>query len=108
AERVENALAEELIERHAGGDLDDAAEGVEAGLCAIGPAGAGLEFERGRAEAWDVAGEIFFRAAIELAGLGVADGSAGEAGDVSQQIADRDVVFGRNGVEERHGAGRGR
>jgi hypothetical protein len=48
-ERLENLLAQELIEALAGGDFDDAAERVKPGAGAITPAGSRLEVQRGRA-----------------------------------------------------------
>jgi hypothetical protein len=49
AERLADALLEELAERHAGNDLDQAPQHI--GRAAVPPGGAGLEFQRQLADA---------------------------------------------------------
>src|SRR5207247_3092294 len=103
AERIENTLPEELVQSHAGSDFDDAAEGIESGLRAVGPAGAGLELQRRSAQPRNIACQIFFRPAVQLSYLAGAHGAAPQAGDVGQQIANGDLALGRHGVEMRFG-----
>src|SRR5262249_25884027 len=100
-QRFEYALAEELIERLPGRDLHNSAQRVEAGLRTICPTRAWLELQRRGSQARNVAGQVILRPAIELKPLMVADDAAGEAGNVSQQIADGDLAPGGYGVERR-------
>ncbi len=103
SERLEQALPQELIERLSRHDLDDAAEGVEAGLRAVGPARAGLELERAHAEPRDVVRERVGRLAGDrgLADVAVAHRAAREARGVREQVADGDLALGGHRVEPR-------
>ena len=95
---------EEFVERHAGYDLEHAAERLEACAGAVGPARAGLELERRAAEARDVVGQRFAVAARDGLDRGVAHRAAAEARDVRQQILDRDLALRGTRVEARRRA----
>ena len=61
AERLEDPLAQELIEGLSGCDLDDPPERVDAGEPAVAPLGAGLEVERRAAQLRNMGGEVLAR-----------------------------------------------
>ena len=105
AERIEDARAEEPIERHARGDLDHAAQRLEAGAGAVGPARARLELERRAAQARNVVGQRLAFLARHLLDVAVAHRAAAEARHVRQQILDRDLALRGHGVELRRRLG---
>ena len=100
-ERIEHALLEELIERQARRDFDDAAEGFDAGQRAVAPARAGLEVERHRPSV----GMYFCEGAASVlrgamrAPMRDAGAAALQSRGVRQQIADRDLAVGGHRVD---------
>ena len=97
-ERIEDALLDEAIDRHARRHFDDARQHVEAGGGAVRPAGARLELERHLADAWDVVRQRLLRTGRDRAIREVAVGAADHARRVRENVADLHLALNRNGV----------
>ncbi len=102
AERREDAILDEFVERLPGRDLDHARQGVDPREAAVAPLRPRLEVEGDPRQP----GDVGFQRVVgvpgperPVRGLPRPDPAAAQAGRVRQQVADRDLALGRDELD---------